>query len=260
MNLDQITFVLVAPSHPGNIGAVARAMKTMGLQRLTLVQPRRFPDEEATARAAGASDVLENARVVDDLDAAIANCELVIGTSVRDRRVSWPIKSPQKMADELQHHLNDNPAAQIAIVFGRERTGLENHELDKTHWQIRIPANAEYSSLNLAAAAQIIAYELRCALADADDTSSPDAQNDEAETTGVQQRQRNATQAELSGYYTHLETTLGQLGFIKQNASTKLMRKIIRLYNRAQVNVEELQILRGILTAMQNSLKKNSND
>ena len=255
MNLQQIRFVLVEPSHPGNIGAVARAIKTMGFVKLVLVKPRLFPHDDALARAAGASDVLESAQVVDSLDAAIADCQLVIGTSVRDRRVSWPIKSPKEMSSELNDYFTDNVGCEVAIVFGRERTGLENSELDKTHWQIRIPANDDYSSLNLASAAQIIAYELRCALYDS--KSIIDGENT---LTGAQARQRVATQAELSGYFVHLEETLHQLEFVRGNSATKLMRKIIRLYNRAQINLEELQILRGILTAIQGKLMPTKAD
>ena len=255
MNFQQIRFVLVEPSHPGNIGAVARAIKTMGFTKLVLVKPRLFPHDDALARAAGASDILENAQIVGDLDEAIADCQLVIGTSVRDRRVSWPIKSPKEMSIALKNYADDNIACEIAIVFGRERTGLENSELDKTHWQIRIPANADYSSLNLASATQIIAYELRCALHRAT-SFEVKSMNEGTETvlTGVQARQRVATQAELNGYFLHLEETLHQLEFVRGNSATKLMRKIIRLYNRAQVNVEELHILRGILTAIQSKL------
>ncbi|MGH1543688.1 MAG: RNA methyltransferase [Arenicella sp.] len=253
MNLQQIQFVLVEPSHPGNIGAAARAMKTMGLTRLVLVKPRQFPHADATARAAGAADILEQAIIVDELDAAIADCEWVIGTSVRDRRVSWPTMSPKKVTEALVTKFEQHPEANIAFVFGRERTGLENSELDKTQWQVRIPANPEYSSLNLAAAVQIIAYELHCHLFHSDDVP---AQEGERKNTGQQQRQRLATQHELMLYYEHLQQTLEQLDFLKTKPPTKLLRKIIRLYNRADVNIEELHILRGILTATQNELNK----
>lgn len=250
--MQQIRFVLVEPSHPGNIGAVARAIKTMGFENLVMVKPRLFPHEDASARAAGAGDLLEKVQVVDSLDDAIADCELVIGTSVRDRRVSWPIKTPKEMSLELDEHLSLSTNSKVAIVFGRERTGLENSELDKTHWQIRIPANKDYSSLNLASAVQIIAYELRCALYDKRKNSNKNA--DLEVHTGVKTRQRVANQSELNGFFNHLEDTLNQLDFVRGNSSIKLMRKIFRLYNRAQVTFEELQILRGILTATQTKL------
>ena len=259
---DSVRFVLVEPSHPGNIGAVARAIKTMGFSRLVLVNPKQFPDTEATARAAGADDVLENCQVVTSLEAAISDCEYVLGTSVRDRQISWPIATPKQSAEKLSRRIlehNDKQQIEIAILFGRERTGLENHELDHAQWQIRIPANDEYNSLNLASATQIIAYEMHCAFSIGSiDISDVDikASQDTSELTGVQERQRLATHTEMQGFYEHLEQTLLQLDFIKTNPPTKLLRKIIRLYNRSHVSFEELQILRGMLTATQNKLKK----
>ena len=254
-----ICFVLVEPSHPGNIGAVARAIKTMGFKKLVLVNPKKFPDPEATTRAAGADDVLANAQVFESLDAAIADCEYVIGTSVRDRQISWPVATPKETADKVvdflkieKNEMTINEAKpKVAILFGRERTGLENHELDHARWQIRIPANDEYSSLNLAAATQIIAYELNCAL---QETAAQTIEEETAQKTGVEKRQRLATHAEMQGFYTHLEEILLQLDFIKVKPPTKLLRKIIRLYNRSYVSFEELQILRGMLTATQHKL------
>ena len=268
-----IRFVLVEPSHPGNIGAVARAIKTMGFSHLTLVKPKRFPDPEATVRASGADDVLEKCIVVDSLQAAIADCVYVIGTSVRDRQISWPVATPKETANRVQEFLvkehnasknsknngclsdeiTSDDSQNIAVLFGRERTGLENHELDHAQWQIRIPANDDYNSLNLASAVQIIAYELNCALSDA---SNLNQQTVDSNKTGVEKRQRLATHAEMQGFYVHLEQTLLELAFIKTNPPTKLLRKIIRLYNRSNVSFEELQILRGILTATQQKIKR----
>ena len=259
-NLHQsIRFDLVEPSHPGNIGAVARAIKTMRFSKLVLVNPKKFPDPEATARASGADDVLKNCQVFDSLELAIGDCEYVIGTSVRDRQISWPVASPRETAEKIEQILTSDQIEQIskkpniAILFGRERTGLENHELDHAQWQIRIPANDEYNSLNLASAAQIIAYELNYALSSISSIKQVEDYN--KPETGVEKRQRLATHAEMQGFYTHLEETLLQLDFIKINPPTKLLRKIIRLYNRSHVSFEELQILRGILTATQQKLK-----
>lgn len=254
MKLQQISIVLVEPSHPGNIGAAARALKTMGLTRLILVKPRLFPHEDASARAAGAEDVLDRAEVVDSLDQAIADTQLVIGTSVRDRQVVWPTIKPRQLPDLLQQNWQAHGEAEVAIVFGRERSGLTNTELDKTQWQLRIPANPDYGSLNLASAIQIVAYELYSALDSISDVAPVD---DETEQTGAQQRQRLATRNELEGYYEHLQETLEQIGFVKTRPPIKLMRKIVRLYNRAQVSIEELQILRGMLTAIQDLLSSN---
>jgi len=160
--LDHVRIVLVEPSHPGNIGSVARAMMTMGLGQLVLVNPKKFPHYEATKLAAGAHSVLEDARVVDTIEEALSDCTMVLGTSVRDREVSWPTFDARDTADKIVEHLvSATNAHRVAILFGRESSGLTNSELDLCQSQIRINANQEYSSLNLANAVQIIAYELR---------------------------------------------------------------------------------------------------
>ena len=247
-----LRFVLVEPTHPGNIGAVARAMKTMGLENLVLVNPEQFPDVEATRRAAGAESVLQKATIVATLNEAINDCDMVFGTSVRDREVSWSTITPRLAADKVVEHYGLQQG-NIAVLFGRERSGLKNEELDLCQYQIRIPANEEYSSLNLASAAQILAYEVRMAMLSVEEI---DLVADEA----VNERLALATTDDLQRYYQHLEQTLDQIDFIKSKPPTKLMRKITRLYNRAQVNIEEIQILRGILTAMQNVLEKAKNE
>ena len=170
--LSHVRIVLAEPTHPGNIGAVARSMKTMGLGQLVMVNPKKFPHDEASKRAAGAESVLVDARVVSDIHQALEGCTLVLGTSVRDREVSWPTFDPRISADKAIQHIQTNYAEditteetgsqpQVAVLFGRESSGLTNQEMDLCHSQIRIPANDEYSSLNLASAVQIIAYELR---------------------------------------------------------------------------------------------------
>ena len=269
-----VRFVLVEPSHPGNIGAVARAIKTMGFGHLALVNPKKFPDDEASARASGANDILDQANVYSSLEDAIADCEFVVGTSVRDRQISWPVLSPRETATKLCNLLStanlqqldsQDTKATVAVLFGRERTGLENHELDHAQWQIRIPANAEYSSLNLASAAQIIAYEFNVCfsafVAKLIENSEEESRSDDGigeAKTGVELRQRLATHQEMQGFYQHLEATLLELDFIKTNPPTKLLRKIIRLYNRSHVTFEELQILRGMLTATQQKIAQQS--
>jgi len=266
----RIQFVLVETSHPGNIGAVARAIKTMGFGKLVLVNPRSFPDPEATTRASGADDVLQNAKVVASLDEALASSELVVGTSVRDRQIAWPIHNPRTTALKIKNHIveqDQESTGEVSILFGRERTGLENSELDKASWQVRIPANDEYNSLNLASATQIIAYELRCALLEPHQPQNQeqedavvqevevDTQTEEEAASKLQQRQRLASHAEMQSYYQHLEEVLAKLDFLKVSPPTKLLRKIQRLYNRSHVSFEELQILRGILTAIDKKLK-----
>ena len=260
-NLKNIRIVLIEPSHPGNIGAVARSMKTMGLQRLTLVNPKKFPHSEATKRAAGAESVLLSAQVAAGVKEAIADCNMVLGTSVRDREVSWPTHDPRVAASMVEKHFrrSHNGEAgccelqQVAILFGRESSGLTNEELDLCESQIRIPANIEYSSLNLASAVQIIAYELRMAVIKQNPLS--EQRTELSNTTAAQRRQLKATQTEKEGHMQHLRQTLEQLQFIKAKPATMLMRKLTRLYNKAELTVEEIQILRGILTAIQSREK-----
>ncbi|MBT8143938.1 MAG: RNA methyltransferase, partial [Gammaproteobacteria bacterium] len=161
MNSDDIHIVLVETSHPGNIGATARAMKTMGLTRLRLVKPKIFPDADATARASGADDILDTAQVFGSLQEAIADCVAVVGTTARSRTLSAPVISPRNSAARIAATL---PSGPVAMVFGRERAGLSNDELDHCNWLVNIPANPDFSSLNLAMAVQLIAYEIRLAL------------------------------------------------------------------------------------------------
>lgn len=255
-HLNNIRIVLIEPSHPGNIGAVARSMKTMGLSQLVLVKPKMFPHEEATKRAASADDVLQSALVVDELHSAIDDCTLIMGTSVRDREVAWPTVDPRKAANKIQSHVSGHDH-QAAILFGRESSGLRNEEMDLCHSQIRISANEDYSSLNLASAVQIIAYEVRMAaiqnLADKGESALK-----QKPASPLELRQKTATSAQYESYLEHLQHTLEQLDFIKSKPPTMLMRKLTRLYNKAQLSVEEIQILRGILTAIQTQQKRSN--
>ncbi|HDO1125657.1 TPA: tRNA (cytosine(32)/uridine(32)-2'-O)-methyltransferase TrmJ [Aeromonas salmonicida] len=233
--LDQIRIVLVNISHTGNMGSAARAMKTMGLTRLVLVDPQTLPDDSAHALAAGASDVLANARVVSTLDEAIADCGLVIGTSARSRTLSWPMLDPREAGEKAVGEGMKHP---VALVFGRERTGLTNDELQKCHYHVAIPANPEYSSLNLAMAVQTICYEVRmCWLQD----QAPEVES-EADYPSAHQ---------LKGFYQHLEQTLLKTGFIADDHPGQVMSKLRRLFNRARPEAIELNILRGILTSIQ---------
>ncbi|KTA76758.1 tRNA (cytosine(32)/uridine(32)-2'-O)-methyltransferase TrmJ [Aeromonas salmonicida] len=233
--LDQIRIVLVNTSHTGNMGSAARAMKTMGLTRLVLVDPQTLPDDSAHALAAGASDVLANARVVSTLDEAIADCGLVIGTSARSRTLSWPMLDPREAGKKAVGEGMKHP---VALVFGRERTGLTNDELQKCHYHVAIPANPEYSSLNLAMAVQTICYEVRmCWLQD----QAPEVES-EADYPSAHQ---------LEGFYQHLEQTLLKTGFIADDHPGQVMSKLRRLFNRARPEAIELNILRGILTSIQ---------
>jgi TrmH family RNA methyltransferase len=257
--LDRIKIVLVEPTHPGNIGAAARSAKTMGLGNLVLVKPKKYPHYEASKRAAGAEDVLDKATVVADLRSALVDCTLVYGTSVRDREVSWPTTEPRAAAERAQRHLMPEPQHQAAIVFGRENSGLSNSELEMCHVQIRIPANPDYSSLNLASAVQIIAYEMRL-MALADNSADMQIGNNEKPPTALsaaQKRQLSASHSQQLGHLQHLEETLALLDFAKSPKSPMLMRKLSRLYNKAQLTVEEVQILRGILSAIESSVNRS---
>ncbi|MEC5321338.1 tRNA (cytosine(32)/uridine(32)-2'-O)-methyltransferase TrmJ [Brenneria populi subsp. brevivirga] len=235
--LHNIRIVLVETSHTGNMGSVARAMKTMGLSKLYLVNPLVKPDSQAIALSAGASDVIGNAVLVDTLDQALEGCSLVVGTSARSRTLPWPMLEPRecgvRSAQEAEH-------APVALVFGRERVGLTNDELQKCHYHVAIPANPEYSSLNLAMAVQILAYEVRVAYLDRQQTDK---------------EEYGATPYplvdDLERFYQHLEQTLRQTGFIRQAHQGQVMNKLRRLFTRARPESQELNILRGILSSIQ---------
>lgn len=233
--LTRIQIVLVETSHPGNIGAAARAMKTMGLSKLILVAPKKFPHEEATFRAAGADDILKNTLVVSDLKQALQHCEWVIGTSVRFRKLSRPIYTPKTAAEKIYHTLDTN----IAIVFGRERTGLTNEELSLCHDQIFIPTDPDFSSLNVAAAVQIICYELRMQMLLGKNIELKNYTQDPL-----------ATADDVAGFYEHLRKTLLDLHFLDVKQPKRLMERLQLLFNRAHLTVTELNILRGILKAV----------
>lgn len=240
---NNIRFVLVEPSHPGNIGAVARAMKTMGLHKLYLVNPEDYPSEVAVRRAVGAMDVLDSVVVCDTLAAAVAECSLVIGTSVRSREVSWSLKEPAAAAVDV---VDAASATSVAIVFGRERSGLNNEEMDQTRMQIMIPSNPDFSSLNLASAAQIIAYEIRKRVLLVNNETTQESVTKEP---SGKDWETLASHEDLVGMYEHIEETLHAIEFIKNRPATKLMRKVIRLFSKADITAEELQIIRGIMTS-----------
>lgn len=232
--LEHINIVLVETSHPGNIGSVARAMKNMGLRRLTLVRPRYFPHAEATALASGADDVLESARVVDSLVEAIGDCQFVIATSARERRASWPVFEAREAAIKLVEESGRGPCA---VIFGRERTGLTNDELDHCHALMQIPTDTAYSSLNLAQAVQVAAYEIWMA------GRSP--------VTRPLPVHNRASLAEMEHFYDHLERILIESGFLNAQIPKPLMRRVRRMFDRAELESHEVNILRGILTAME---------
>jgi tRNA (cytidine32/uridine32-2'-O)-methyltransferase len=238
MDPDNIRIVLVEPSHPGNIGAVARAMKNMGLSRLCLVAPEQFPDPQATWRAVSAADVLESARIVSSLDEALGDCSFVVGTSAKDKRIPWPVLDARRAAAEIGAASRQG---EVAIVFGREDNGLSNDELMRCNLHLAIPTSEVYSSLNLAMAVQVVSYELHMLSAAPSLPAEPDRDWDAAP----------ATQANMERFFAHLEQTLSEIGFLNPAAPRQLMPRLRRLYSRIRLDEMELNILRGILTETQ---------
>ena len=247
--LNNIRIVLVETSHNGNIGSAARAMKTMGLTRLYLVAAKKPIDAQAIALAAGADDVVENAVIVDSLEQAIADCSLVIGTSARLRHLQSTLLEPRECAEKAIEQLVSTKSGQISIIFGRERIGLTNGELLKCHYHLTIPANPDYSSLNLAMAVQLVCYELRTAyLAQ---SAQPVSVIENFDTNGQAKANQAATIQEMEYFFAHTERLYQQLGFIQNQG---VMQKLRRLYQRAGVEKNELNILRGMLSAVEKKL------
>jgi tRNA (cytidine32/uridine32-2'-O)-methyltransferase len=243
MNADNIDIILVNTTHGGNIGGVARAMKNMGLTRLTLVAPLKYPAPEADWRAASAADVLENARVVETLDEAIADCQFVVGTSARARRIPWPIQDARQCAQRIEQH---SAVERVGILFGREDRGLLNEELQRCNLHCHIPTHESYSSLNLAMAVQIVAYELRM-LQVGGQTGLPEDADWDTPFSKAE---------DMARFYEHLETTLVDIGFLDPAAPKQLMPRLNRLFNRVRLDEMELNILRGILTETQNTARR----
>lgn len=234
--LNQIRIILVGTTHTGNIGSVARAMKTMGLSELYLVAPKELPDGQAYALSAGASDILANAKVFDTLQQAIKDCALVIGSSARSRTLSWPMLEPRECGVKAVLEAEKQP---VALVFGRESSGLTNEELQLCNYHVCIPANPEYSSLNLAMAVQIVTYEVRMAWLQQQSVAS------------VSDETVYPTSEQMSNFYQHLEDTLNETGFIIKQHPGVVMTKLKRLFTRARPEEAEYNILRGILTSVQ---------
>jgi tRNA (cytidine32/uridine32-2'-O)-methyltransferase len=238
----KVRIVLVGTTHPGNIGAAARAMKTMSQDKLYLVNPKEFPSAEATARAAGADDILANASIHSDLKSAVSDCDLVITTSARVRSIPWPMVTPRECAEKIVESGNGN----TAIVFGRENSGLNNEEMELGNMVLKIPVNPEFSSLNLASAVQIICYEilLRFQIVQKTDVSN--------------EKSQIVKQEQMEQFYAHLEDAMVEVGYYDRNNPRKLMHRMRRLFNRALLDESEFNILRGFLAATQEGLKKNN--
>ena len=228
-----VRIVLVGTTHPGNIGAVARAMKNMGINDLALATPRFCPHEEATARASGAEDILANAVVTETLDEALAECHFAVGASARHRAIEWPTYAPRECAERL---IEASANGKVAVVMGPEKSGLSNEHLDRCQALLTIPTNPDFSSLNIAMAVQVITYELRLATLQAEPpepSEIPPATNDE-----------------MAHFYQHLENVLTNTGFLDPDNPRTLMRRLRRLFNKSSPDQNEVNILRGILTSV----------
>lgn len=231
--LENIRIVLVGTTHPGNIGSSARAMKVMGLSKLWLVAPKLFPNATATAMASGADDLLAEARVVDTLEEAVADCRLVVGTSARLRALSWPLQTPREAAEQI---LEKPPGGPVALVFGREASGLSNEEMQQCHRMIHVPTAEHYGSLNLAMAVQILCYEMRMAALGGKGVVQP---------PGFPP----ARAEDLERFFAHLQEVLQKTGFLDPDNPRHLMARLRRIYMRADLDENEVNILRGILSS-----------
>lgn len=241
--LQNIDIVLVETSHPGNIGATARAMKNMGLMNLILVNPKNYPNVEATQRASGADDVLQKACVTATLREAVEDATLVVGSSARFRRLAWPQWDAREAGVQMVEHSNQQKG-RVALVFGRENNGLSNEEMELCHYLVQIPTNEEYSSLNLSQAVQVLSYEIRMASL----SSSPFDESQERDSP-------LATHEVVEQMFDHIHEVLGQLEFINQDHPVKLLRRIRRMFHKAQLEEKEVQIVRGIFAAVESKIK-----
>jgi TrmH family RNA methyltransferase len=236
MSLNNIRIVLIETSHPGNIGSAARAMLTMGLTDLYLVKPVHHPNEQSVAMSSGATKVLDQAKIVDSLQEAIADCHRVIGTSARDQRsVQWPLMDARTCGEFIAEQSTES---KTAIVFGRESSGLTNEELELCQFLVSIPVNPDFSSLNIASAVQVLSYECKMA-----SNLVPQSNANSSENPLL------ATMDEMEAFYQHLQTTLIKIRYLDAKEPRLLMRKLRCLYGRIQMTRQELGILRGVLSA-----------
>lgn len=238
--LQNLRIVLVGTTHPGNIGAAARAMKTMRLSQLYLVDPKIYPSAEATSRAAGADDVLANAVVTETLAEALVNTQTVYATTARPRSISWEVFTPRQAAADIVPMLETQ---QVAIVFGRENSGLTNEEVGQANRIVHIPTNPDYSSLNLASAVQLLAYEVLTELLGEEDKSSQ-----------PQKTVEFMSHEQMEQFYAHLEETMLQSGFLRPEQPGKLMQRMRRLFGRAVLQEDEYNILRGFMKSINEKL------
>jgi len=233
----------------GNVGAVARAMKTMGLSDLALVNPCEYRTYECYSRASGAFDVLDNARICDSLESAVADCSVVVGTSARLRSLTWPQIEPHQLAEVSNE-------GKMAVVFGREASGLTNSELALCSQLVVIPSVKDFSSLNIASAVQVLAYEVRRAALQANDQAEQTAQ---ANTSTVAPGELPATHDELEHFYSHLESTMLETGYLDPDSPRMMMPRFRRLFNRGSMNRSEVQLMRGLLASLSKAVRAQKN-
>ncbi len=236
MKLENIKIVMVETTHPGNIGAAARALKNMELSQLVLVNPKCPIGERAYSRGSGANNILDDRVVVDTLPEAVSDCQLVVGTSARLRSLAWPELTPETLAQKVSDLADDE---KVAIVFGREHAGLTNEELKHCNYTVTIPTNPDFSSLNVASAIQVVSYEIYKNMLEADDSESTNTSEPVADS------------AELEGYFSHLEQVLISTEFLNKDNPRQMMKRLRRLYQRAEPSKNEVNILRGILSSVE---------
>jgi len=248
MSLDNIRIVLVRTFHPGNIGSAARSMKTMGLSDLALVNPKDFPSQNAEKMAAGASDILAKASTFDSLKDAISDCTAVIASTARPRGYDLPEVTPEEAAEILHSAAG---ISKVALIFGPERMGLHNDDIQYAKYRVTIPANPEYSSLNMAAAVQTLSYEIF-------KTAQRSNPNAPANSAAIRANREFPSSREIELFYQHLETVLTEISFLRPHQGETLQR-LRHLYSRAEPDVLELNILRGILSSTQKAIANTKN-
>lgn len=251
--LDSVRIVLVNTSDCRNIGSAARAMKTMGLSQLVLVDPIEMPNGQAQALAAGATDVLANVKVVNTLEEAISDCGLVVGTSARSRTLPWPMLDPRECGEKLISEVGDYP---VALVFGRESSGLTNEELQLCHFHVQIPANPEYSSLNLAMAVQTLSYEVRMAFLSEQNANNEQLKNNHSDAE-TNEGDEYPVVEETERMFEHFENALKATGFIVPSHPGLVMTKLRRFINRARPDSKEVKMWRGMLSSVEKSAKRD---
>ncbi|MFT6189639.1 MAG: tRNA (cytidine32/uridine32-2'-O)-methyltransferase [Oleispira sp.] len=249
--LDQIRIVLVNTTHSGNIGAAARAMKNMGVVQLVLVDPIAEIDGDAIVRASGASEILDSCITVSSLEEAVAECGLVIGTSARGRHIPWPLCSPRECAAKAKQAVLNNNS--VALVFGRESRGLTNDELHRCNAHVHIPTNPDFSSLNIAAAVQVLCYEMRLAALEQNDAEEP--LQSKVGQWGVEWDYEMAPHGDVERFFDHLKDSLVDIGFLDPNTPKQLMTRLRRMFQRTALDKMEVGMMRGILAAVQRKTK-----